>query len=347
MKLFHCVFCFFIVTSIILFNPLQACGQSKRDQALQHNKKGLEYAEEGNSEKAIEEFKTAIDLFPDYPDAHFYLGKEYFKRKEIPGSLEACAKEWEKVLELSPEYPAINYNLGNAYYELEETDKAITHYKEATKKDPLDRPSFVQLGNIYYKNKDMKLAIEYYGRAITLNPIDPELHLRLAEKASYWRQQADRIHRFVCEGAWSDKRNSFVSTIGGNSLDASLLLMQEIGFLHRDDPRFAATVTAVERELKKGDFIFRYVEEDDFGAPVNAFIVCTFWYIYALVALGRRDEARRLFENLLSHRNPHGLLAEHIDPVTGEQWGNFVQTYSMVGVINSAIRLSLRWDEAF
>lgn len=172
-------------------------------------------------------------------------------------------------------------------------------------------------------------------------------HLRLAEKASYWHQQADRIHRFVCEGAWSDKRNSFVSTIGGNSLDASLLLMQEIGFLHRDDPRFAATVTAVERELKKGDFIFRYVEEDDFGAPVNAFIVCTFWYIYALVALGRRDEARRLFENLLSHRNPHGLLAEHIDPVTGEQWGNFVQTYSMVGVINSAIRLSLRWDEAF
>ena len=79
----------------------------------------------------------------------------------------------------------------------------------------------------------------------------------------------------------------------------------------------------------------------------NAFIVCTFWYINALAALGRRDEARALFENLLACRNRHGLLAEHIDPRTREQWGNFVQTYSMVGIIGSAIRLSIRWDQAF
>jgi len=81
--------------------------------------------------------------------------------------------------------------------------------------------------------------------------------------------------------------------------------------------------------------------------PENAFIVCTFWYIYALAALDRMDEARDLFENLLARRNRHGLLAEHIDPRTGEQWGNFVQTYSMVGLINAAIRLSKRWDCAF
>jgi GH15 family glucan-1,4-alpha-glucosidase len=72
-----------------------------------------------------------------------------------------------------------------------------------------------------------------------------------------------------------------------------------------------------------------------------------FWYIYALAALGRCEEARALFENLLARRNRHGLLAEHIAPNTGEQWGNFVQTYSMVGLINSAIRLSKRWDSAF
>ena len=81
--------------------------------------------------------------------------------------------------------------------------------------------------------------------------------------------------------------------------------------------------------------------------PENAFVVCSFWYVNALAALGRRDEARALFERLLACRNRHGLLAEHLDPATGEHWGNFVQTYSMVGLITSAIRLSVPWDEAF
>jgi len=121
----------------------------------------------------------------------------------------------------------------------------------------------------------------------------------------------------------------------------------KVGFLSADDPRFASTVAAIERELRQGDYIFRYVEKDDFGAPENAFIVCTYWYIYALVALGRSDEARQLFENLLARHNRHGLIAEHLDVRTGEQWGNFVQTYSMVGLINAAIRLSKRWDSAF
>lgn len=93
--------------------------------------------------------------------------------------------------------------------------------------------------------------------------------------------------------------------------------------------------------------MYRYAEADDFGVPENAFVICTFWYISALVALGRAEEARALFENLLTKRNRLGLLAEHIDPHTGEQWGNFVQTYSMVGLINSAIRLSKPWDYAF
>jgi GH15 family glucan-1,4-alpha-glucosidase len=113
------------------------------------------------------------------------------------------------------------------------------------------------------------------------------------------------------------------------------------------DPRFAQTVNAIEGELKRGDFIFRYVEQDDFGVPENAFVICSFWYANALAAVGRRDEARSLFERLLGCRNAHGLLAEHLDPRTGEHWGNFVQTYSMVGLIHSAIRQSLPWDTAF
>lgn len=171
--------------------------------------------------------------------------------------------------------------------------------------------------------------------------------LGLAERAAYWNAQAERIHTTICDRAWNSQKKAFTAAFDGDSLDASLLLMHDVGFLSADDPRFASTVTAIERELRQGDYIFRYVENDDFGTPENAFIVCTYWYIYALVALGRSEEARQLFENLLTRHNRHGLIAEHLDVKTGEQWGNFVQTYSMVGLINAAIRLSKRWDSAF
>jgi GH15 family glucan-1,4-alpha-glucosidase len=172
-------------------------------------------------------------------------------------------------------------------------------------------------------------------------------HLCLTERAGYWREHADRIHRVIEERAWNARRNAFASTFDGDAMDASLLLLAELDFLDAGDPRFAATVAAVEQDLLRGGYIFRYVEKDDFGEPENAFLVCTFWYVNALAAVGRRDEARALFERLLASRNRHGLLAEHIDTRTGELWGNFVQTYSMVGLINSAIRLSMRWDQAF
>lgn len=172
-------------------------------------------------------------------------------------------------------------------------------------------------------------------------------HLVLSEPALRWREAADEMHRHIVEKAWNPERNSFVSTFGGHELDASLLLLVDLDFLAPEDPRFAATVEAIERELKFGDYVFRYVEADDFGKPENAFLVCSFWYVNALSSVGRRDEARELFEKLLKLRNSHGLLAEHVHIQTGEHWGNYVQTYSMVGLINSAIRLSIRWDQAF
>ena len=172
-------------------------------------------------------------------------------------------------------------------------------------------------------------------------------HLGLDARAAYWHDHALRIHAVICRRAWNERRGAFVATFDGDTMDASLLLLAELGFLAADDPRFTATVEAVAGDLRRGDFIFRYVEKDDFGEPENAFLVCTFWYINALSAIGRKDEARVLFEKMLAARNSHGLLAEHVDSRTGEPWGNFVQTYSMVGLINSAIRLSLRWDQAF
>ncbi|MBA2708052.1 MAG: glycoside hydrolase family 15 protein [Gemmatimonadaceae bacterium] len=171
-------------------------------------------------------------------------------------------------------------------------------------------------------------------------------HIGLDERAVYWRTHADRMHTVICDRSWSPTLDSFTATMDGDTLDASLLRLNEVGFLAADDPRFAGTVHAIERELKRGNFIFRYTERDDFGTPENAFTVCTFWYINALAATGRDAEARALFENLLAHRNRHGLLSEDIDPQTGELWGNFVQTYSMVGIIDSAMRLSAKWDHA-
>ena len=171
--------------------------------------------------------------------------------------------------------------------------------------------------------------------------------LGLDDRESAWRIDAERIRAYIFERCWSPARNSFVGAVDSEALDASLLLLVDLGFLAADDPRFAGTVAAIESELKRGDFIFRYVETDDFGQPENAFVVCTFWYISALASIGRRAEARELFERLLACRNQHGLLSEHLEPATGEPWGNFVQTYSMVGLITTAMRLSLPWDEAF
>ena len=171
--------------------------------------------------------------------------------------------------------------------------------------------------------------------------------LGLPARAAHWRDEAGRIRAFVDAHGWSAELGTFVATAGGRELDASLLLLTEFNFVAADDPRYVATVNAIERDLMRGGFLFRYVEADDFGAPRNAFVVCSFWLVDALAAIGRRDDARALFERLLACRNRHGLLAEHIDPATGEAWGNFVQTYSMVGLINSAIRLSIPWDEAF
>ena len=172
-------------------------------------------------------------------------------------------------------------------------------------------------------------------------------HLGLGERAIYWGAHAKKIHKTISLRAWNVERGCFVSTFEGAAMDASLLLLAEIGFLDAADPRFAATVRNVEKDLRRGDYIFRYIVKDDFGEPENAFLVCTFWFVNALAAMGCKQEARDLFVKLLNCRNRHGLLAGHIDPAGGEQWGNFVQTYSMVGLISAALRLSIPWDQAF
>ncbi len=175
---------------------------------------------------------------------------------------------------------------------------------------------------------------------------------RIAERVdparvALWRERAETIHGDVCSNAWNEELGGFASTFGGSHADASLLVLGEIGFLRPDDPRFRSTVAAIERHLRRGDFLLRYDRADDFGVPDTAFLVCTFWWIQALAMLGERERALHEFERLLGARNRFGLLSEDIDVRSGKLWGNFPQTYSMVGIVMCAMRLSRRWDDAF
>ena len=171
--------------------------------------------------------------------------------------------------------------------------------------------------------------------------------LGLEDRAALWSERADVIRAVIEERAWNAEVGAFTQAYGGQDLDASMLLLHELGFLAADDPRFVSTVDAIGVRLRRGPYVFRYLAADDFGEPVNAFNICTFWYIDALAAIGRREDARAMFENMLSKRNHLGLLSEHLDTESGEQWGNFPQTYSMVGLISSAMRLSKSWEDAF
>ncbi|TMH08104.1 MAG: glycoside hydrolase family 15 protein [Betaproteobacteria bacterium] len=168
--------------------------------------------------------------------------------------------------------------------------------------------------------------------------------LRLPERAALWRERADVIRAKILENAWSERRQAFVESFDGKDLDASVLLMAEVGFIDPKDPRFVATVDALEAVLCDGPHMRRYEAPDDFGRPETAFNICAFWRIDALARIGRVAQAREIFETLLAVRNPLGLLSEDTHPETGEMWGNFPQTYSMVGIVNGAMRLSRPWD---
>jgi GH15 family glucan-1,4-alpha-glucosidase len=167
------------------------------------------------------------------------------------------------------------------------------------------------------------------------------------EAAGPWRQRAAAMRERILASSWSERRRSFAGSFGGDELDATALLLAEIGLVSPQDPRFHATVEAAGTGLLVGDYLYRYRHADDFGEPETAFTICSFWYVNALASIGRVEEAREHFSRLLRRRNPLGLLSEDLDTATGALWGNYPQTYSMVGIINSAVRLSRSWEEAF
>jgi len=171
--------------------------------------------------------------------------------------------------------------------------------------------------------------------------------LGLGDRAQYWGKIAAGIREELLRRAFNPKLNAFSAAFDSDDLDASALLLAEIGLLPPDDPRFVSTVKAIERELRRDFHVMRYVAADDFGLPETAFLICRFWLIDAIWETGRREEARDMFVDALRLRNRYGLLSEDVHPVTGKLWGNFPQTYSMSGLILTAIKLSRSWGDRY
>lgn len=171
--------------------------------------------------------------------------------------------------------------------------------------------------------------------------------LGLNDRAAYWAEAAQRIRTDILARAWSEKRGAFTGAFDNPELDASVLLLAEFGLIHPTDPRFVKTCETIGAELMRNGLLLRYAAEDDFGLPESAFLTCQFWYIDALASIGRTGQARELFTEVLGHRNSFGILSEDLHPATGQLWGNIPQTYSMAGLINSAMTLSRRWDDAW
>ena len=156
-----------------------------------------------------------------------------------------------------------------------------------------------------------------------------------------WRKLRQTIHAEVCEKAWSDKVGAFTQSYGSDKMDASVLLIPLTGFLEPDDARIRGTVEAVERYLLKDGFVKRYITDEDDGLKggEGAFIACSFWFVDNLVLIGRRDDARAMFERLISVSTDLGLISEEYDVHRKRLVGNFPQAFSHIALVNSAFNL--------
>jgi GH15 family glucan-1,4-alpha-glucosidase len=175
---------------------------------------------------------------------------------------------------------------------------------------------------------------------------------RLAEQTpldvSGFVELRDPMHEEICREGFDAERNTFTQYYGSDQLDAALLLIPQVGFLPPTDPRVIGTIDAIERELVRDGFVMRYIPDKDAadGLPPGegAFLACSFWLVIDLAMVGRHDQARRLFERLLSLRNDLGLYAEEYDPSLRRQVGNFPQAFTHLALISAAAALSAKSD---
>ena len=147
------------------------------------------------------------------------------------------------------------------------------------------------------------------------------------------------------EKCYKPELKAYSSSIENDRLDASQLHLITMGYLDPNSQRARDHLAALEKELKTEEGLFyRYLHEDDFGKPQTTFLICAYWYVEALAAVGRTDEAIKIFDHLLTYTNHIGLHSEDVESATGGQWGNFPQTYSHVGLMNAAFKIAKKLD---
>jgi len=160
------------------------------------------------------------------------------------------------------------------------------------------------------------------------------------EKAEEWRSTAGKIREDIMKKGWNEEVEAFTQRYGSEILDASLLLISHVGFLPPDHPQVLSTIDKIDQRLREGCLVFRYKSEDDFGKPENTFTPCSLWFVEAQYMAGRKEKARKIFEELMGYSNNLGLFSEDIDPTTKEQKGNFPQAYTHMALINAAVMLN-------
>jgi GH15 family glucan-1,4-alpha-glucosidase len=165
-----------------------------------------------------------------------------------------------------------------------------------------------------------------------------------------WRALCEEIHADVCAQGFDEQLGVFTQSYGSDRLDASLLLMPLVGFLPVEDPRVAATVAAIERNLLRDGLVERYradeenVEVDGLPPGEGVFLPCSFWLVQVMTLQGRLDEADTLFERLLALRNDLGLISEEYDPASGRLVGNFPQAFTHLALVDAALTLREGWS---
>jgi GH15 family glucan-1,4-alpha-glucosidase len=169
-------------------------------------------------------------------------------------------------------------------------------------------------------------------------------YLNKPNTASMWREVADEIHNDIMERGWKEGIGAFSQAYENDEYDSSVLLMEAYGFLPASHPKFIRTVDSIKENLMKDGLMYRYKDNDDFGEPESAFTISTFWLIRALYVTGREQEAKDMFDRILSYSNHLGLFSEDLDFKTKAQLGNFPQAYSHLAIINT-IKLFARETE--
>ena len=191
-----------------------------------------------------------------------------------------------------------------------------------------------------------------YSKAMCWVAVDRGLRLatryQLPHDHEPWENARREIHASVLRHGWSKRLESFTQSFGSDELDASALRLVQMGFLPLHDRRLRSTIDAVDAGLSAGPLVYRYhaaSTDDGLASPEGSFIICAYWLADALALVGDLEQAERRFDRLLAFSSPLGLIAEEVDPHTGELLGNFPQAFSHLALISAAVNIERRRND--